>query len=150
MADGAVLLITRDGIHDTLKAADGETIVELGPKEVLAEATQSANKKFLLCCLQTHRGFVESRGGGSRSLGSDFSGLARVSHSPTGWTFQRVWKVDHNEWVRDLGAISNDGSRALFRIARKSAAVAPYDVGEQWQTWDLDKNVLIKTGLSVE
>ena len=148
MADGAVVSITRDELHDTLKAADGRIIVELGQREVLAEAVQSPNKKYLLCVLQTHELFGK---GDSKLLGFNFSGLARISHSASGgWTFARVWKVDHNEWVRDLGAISDDGHRALFRVARKSAPVAPYSVGQEWQTWELDKNVLLKTGLSVE
>jgi len=149
MGDGAVLLITRDATHDTLKAVDGQIVTELGANEVVSEGVQSQNKKFLLCCLDTHRGFVKGTSQ-SRSLGMDFSGLARITHSLAGWKFERVWKVDRNEWVRDLGAISDDGQRALFKVGRKSAPVAPYSVSAAWQTWDLDKNLLLKTGLTVE
>jgi hypothetical protein len=150
LPDGGVVTVIRTAGHDTLKAGDGQVISELTQNEVVAQSVQSPNKRFLLCLLRTHRGAVEIKPG-STSLGYDFSGLARISHNPAGWIFQRVRTAgDRIDYVRELGALSNDGVRALLRIGRKSAPAAPYSMEDYWETWDLDRNLLISKGLTVD
>jgi hypothetical protein len=151
MADGSTLIISREAGHDTIKTGEGKTIAELAPNEIVAQAVQSPNKNFLLFLLRTHSGRIDRRGT-STILTFDFFGVARLAPNSPGWLFHRVWTpADASEFdVRELGAVSNDGVRALLKIGRKSAAEAPYRIDDYWETWDLDQKVMIRRGLTVE
>jgi hypothetical protein len=52
-------------------------------------------------------------------------------------------------WVVELGAVSDDAKIALLKIGEPDETEPPFKVGHIWETWDLVKPKLLKTGLSL-
>lgn len=90
------------------------------------------------------------------SGGSDYSRLIRVSRDAHGrWVAHTLFAKDTppmnelHRWVSDIGAISDSGRMALFKLGEANQEVAPYRMEYSWQTWLLDSRKKVSDGIRV-
>ena len=114
--------------------------------EVITQIIRSAKGKTLLLLIDKER----------TTGGLDYSGLGSIAPGPgSNLSLRRVLPAAHSamsdkqKWVSELGAVSDDGVIALFKMGTQSNRKAPYSVDYTWETWDLRTPRHLKTGLSL-
>jgi hypothetical protein len=114
------------------------------PLEV-SGAVSSEEGKALLVVVMTSKGF--------------YHGITRFVRRDGAWKIDEVMLGEHanlkirDRWVRELGAVSDDGATAIFHIGEADSDLSPQRKGFRmfygWQTWNLDKTEKIGTGLKM-
>ncbi len=153
MHDGQHIVFVREKRHDIIKTDKEHALIALPGTELVQQIVQSKNKQFLLCQIYAYRQdeIVESSDGKmDGGVGFDYVCLAIISKPDSKWSIKRLMtKEDLGAvGVSEIGAISDDGKRALLKVARETTPGS--SIQYVWETWDLQSMKVIKEGLSVE
>jgi len=91
--------------------------------------------------------------------GGYYRGATRFILADGNWQVDEVMQKDHpsidirNRWIKEIGAISDDGSIAILHIGEadsdKSKTRTSYRMFYGWQTWDLTQTERLGTGLTI-
>ena len=142
MNDGKHIIFERVKRHDTIKIDKDKIIFALPGTELVLQIVQSDNKQFLLCRIAAYRkdALIISSGGSVDGIPYDYVSLARISKIENQWSFTRLMTKQQLglAGVSELGAISDDGERALLKI------------GESWEVRNLQTLKVIKKGFSIK
>jgi hypothetical protein len=130
----------------TLLSGPSGIVIEIPRPEHVQQVVPSSSLSCLLLLV-----FAERPGGGS-----DYSRLIRISRNQSDqWVAQTLF-TKHNppmnslhRSIVELGAISESGRMALFKMAEANQEPTPYRMKHSWQTWVLDKSEKVSDGIRV-
>lgn len=143
-ADGRVINVHYEPRQATRFTEGNSALHEVRFPEVITQIIASENKRALLVLVsrKISGGFKYDHVIAVRQLSNRSLIFEKRLEAGTG-------PIVHGRWVVELGAISDDGETALFKMAEPSSAVAPYTVGKVWETWHLPSSALLKSGLTI-
>lgn len=149
MHNGDILSLVRKTLDSPgrIVTQSGETIVEFEPRQIVRQMVQSADKSKILLSLYSY-----SVNSDASRVSYDYQTLGVLLHRKGMWHFVRMMPPDRFEQgqLRKIGAVSNDGMRALLLVAYRSAATPPYSMVERWETRKLNNGSVISTGLRID
>jgi hypothetical protein len=144
LKSGLVVKIVYNPRQDTIITAGANTLRKIPYPDVIGQVIASDDSESLLFLIQERK-----------SLGYDYSHLLSMRENKNGgiefalYLSRDLEPMRKNRWVVELGAVSNDGKRALIKMGEPDREIAPFTVGHVWETWDLSTPSLLKIGLKL-
>ena len=142
---GATFEFVQNGETCDLKSQDGVVIHSWGTSLEVSGAVASEKGTALLVRVMTAKGF--------------YHGITRLRLKNGGWVVDEVMLDKHpaikirDRWVRELGAVSDDGSEAIVHVGAADSDRTPERQGFRmfygWETWDLNATKKLGSGLKM-
>ena len=144
MADGTLRFVqSESGAY--IRKENGEILHEWKSPLEVCGAVASENKTALLVRIMNDGGYYVE--------------ITRFVLEDKKWEVDSVMVGKHpklkirDRWVRELGAVSDDGSIAILHVGEsdsdRSEERTSYKMFYGWQTWELNQSIMLGVGLKI-